>query len=220
MIPLLELTGVSKTLGSEHILKDINLTINEGTFTSIIGPSGSGKSSLLYIMGLLDRPSSGEVRLCKEKIDFNNSNRLAEIRNRNYGFIFQFHYLIPELTLEENIMLPMIKAGKTLHEASKISHKLIDKFGLTGKANRKPYQVSGGEQQRVAIARAMANNPIVIFADEPTGNLDSKNTEIVMESFLHLNQEGKTIVMVTHELDLAQRTSNILQMVDGMISGR
>lgn len=214
---LLELRDISKHLGSEQILQDINLTISEGTFTCIIGASGSGKSSLLYIMGLLDKPTSGLISLLGEPIDYQDSKRLAEVRNRYFGFIFQFHYLIAELTLEENIILPMLKSGKTIKESIDVAHNLIEKFGLKGKEKRKPYQVSGGEQQRVAIARAMANNPIIIFADEPTGNLDTKNTEIVMETFFSLNKEGKTIVMVTHELDLAKRTKDILQMVDGRI---
>lgn len=217
MRDLLQLQGVTKSVGSELILKGIDLTIRQGTFTSIIGPSGSGKSSLLYILGLLDSPSSGVVRVLSEEVNYKNTKDIAEIRNRSFGFIFQFHYLISELTLRENILLPMLKAGKPMKEAHKVATTLIERFGLKGKEDRKPYQASGGEQQRVAIARAMANDPLIIFADEPTGNLDSKNTELVMEAFLELNNEGKTIVMVTHELDLASRTKHLIQMKDGRI---
>lgn len=217
MNSIIELKGINKKIKDENILKNINISITKGEFISIIGPSGSGKSSLLYIIGLLDKPSSGEVIVEGEIVDFNDVEKLSHLRNFKFGFIFQFHYLIPEFNILENVMIPMLKAGKSKEEAKEKAFLLIEKLGLKGKEKRKPFQISGGEQQRVAIARALANDPIVLIADEPTGNLDSKNTAIVMEIFCRLHLEGKTIVMVTHEIELTERTERILKMLDGMI---
>jgi len=214
---IVELVKINKKIRDEEILKDINLTIQRGDFISVIGPSGSGKSSLLYIIGLLDRPNRGEVIIEGEKADYDYPEKIAHLRNMKFGFIFQFHYLISEFSLTENVMTPMLKAGKTKAEAKEKAYEILNKLGLKGKENRKPFQISGGEQQRVAIARALANDPLVIIADEPTGNLDSKNTEIVMEIFCHLNEEGKTIIMVTHDIDLTKRTKKIIKMLDGRI---
>ncbi len=215
--PLLSLRGIYKRIDGEEILKGIDLDVYRGDFLSVVGMSGSGKSSLLYIMGLLDRPSEGRVLFEGREIDFGNEDELSKIRNRKLGFIFQFHYLLPELSALENVMVPMFKLGVSKEEASHRAAELLESMGLKGKEKRKPYQLSGGEQQRVAVARALANNPAVILADEPTGNLDSKNTEVVMEIFLELNRQGRTIVMVTHEEHLAKRTSRILEMKDGRI---
>ena len=214
---VVELVNINKKIREEEILKDINLTIQKGDFISVIGPSGSGKSSLLYIIGLLDRPNSGEVIIEGEKVDYDYPEKIAHLRNKKFGFIFQFHYLISEFSLIENVMAPMLKAGKTREEAKERAYEILNKLGLKGKEKRKPFQISGGEQQRVAIARALANEPLVIIADEPTGNLDSKNTEIVMEIFCSLNEEGKTIIMVTHDIDLTKRTKKIIKMLDGRI---
>ena len=214
---VVELKNINKKIREEEILKDINLTIQKGDFISVIGPSGSGKSSLLYIIGLLDRPNSGEVIIEGEKVDYDYPEKIAHLRNKKFGFIFQFHYLISEFSLIENVMAPMLKAGKTREEAKERAYEILNKLGLKGKEKRKPFQISGGEQQRVAIARALANEPLVIIADEPTGNLDSKNTEIVMEIFCSLNEEGKTIIMVTHDIDLTKRTKKIIKMLDGRI---
>ncbi|MCX7738253.1 MAG: ABC transporter ATP-binding protein [Hydrogenothermaceae bacterium] len=208
---------VNKIIGQEHILKDVNLSVYKGEFLSIIGPSGSGKSSLLYIVGLLDRPSSGEILIEEKTIDFSDQKRLSEVRNKKFGFVFQFHYLINELTLTENVMVPLLKAGIPIRKARERALSLLEMVGLKGKESRKPYQISGGEQQRVSIARALSNNPDLIIADEPTGNLDSKNTQIVMDMFKELNKEGKTIVMVTHEMDLANQTNRIISMRDGRV---
>lgn len=217
MSKVLELIDIHKTIRGEQILRGVNLSVDEGEFLSIIGPSGSGKSSLLYIAGLLDRPDKGEIFIKGERIDFQNSEKLAYIRNTKFGFIFQFHYLINEFTVVENIIAPMIKMGKSKSEAIYKALILIEELGLKGKENRKPFQLSGGEQQRVAIARALINEPLLILADEPTGNLDSKNTEIVMDIFYSLNREGKTILMVTHDLELARRSRRIVRILDGRI---
>lgn len=214
---VLSLENVRKTVNEVEILKDIKVDVLSGEFLSIIGPSGSGKSSLLYIMGLLDAPSEGDVYVEGRRVDFKETKEIAELRNLKFGFVFQFHYLISELTLLENVMIPMLRAGKGKLESKEKAYSILERLGLKGKENRRPYQISGGEQQRVAIARALANDPLVILADEPTGNLDSKNTEIVMEIFCSLHNEGKTVVMVTHEIDLTQKTDRVLRMRDGMI---
>ena len=215
--PLLSLRGIYRRIEGEEILKGIDLDVYRGEFLSIVGASGSGKSSLLYIMGLLDRPSEGEVLFEGRKVEFDKEGELSQIRNRKLGFVFQFHYLLPELTALENVMVPMLKLGVPKVEASERARELLGSVGLKGKEGRKPHQLSGGEQQRVAIARALANDPLLILADEPTGNLDSKNTEIVMDIFLELNRRGRTIVMVTHEEHLARRTNRIIEMKDGRI---
>ena len=214
---LLEAIQVRKQIGSEEILKGISLKIQEGEFVSIIGPSGSGKSSLLYILGLLDKPTSGEVILEDKKVDFKDERRISILRNTKLGFVFQFHYLLPEFTLLENVMLPMLKAGVEKKLAQERAYELLRSLGLGGKEHRKIYQVSGGEMQRTAIARALSNNPKVLLADEPTGNLDSKNTMKVMEIFQNINSRGTTIVMVTHELDLAKMTKRTIEMRDGLV---
>ncbi len=214
---LLKAENINKVLGKEHILKNISLTINEGEFVAIIGPSGSGKSTLLYILGLLDTPTEGNIYIQSQKVDFKDKKRLSVLRNQKLGFIFQFHYLINELSVYENVMVPMLKSGKDVKLAKKIVFSNLEKFGLKGKEHRKPFELSGGEQQRVSIARAISNDPILLIADEPTGNLDSKNTQIVMDIFNKLNQEGKTIIMVTHDLELTTKASRIIKIKDGEI---
>ncbi len=214
---LISLRKVSKRIGSEEVLKDINLEVKRGEFLSITGASGSGKSSLLYIMGLLDKPSEGEVLFENSKINFSDEREISRIRNRKVGFVFQFHYLLPEFSALENVALPMLKGGVGKREAFERARELLEKVGLGGKEGRRPYQLSGGEQQRVSIARALANEPSVILADEPTGNLDSKNTEVVMEIFMKLNSEGRTVVMVTHEENLARRAHRRIELKDGRI---
>ncbi len=209
--------NIKKKIGDYEILKGVNIEVKKGEFLSIVGASGSGKSSLLYILGLLDKPTEGKVFLDGEEIDFNNEKRLSFLRNNKLGFIFQFHYLIPELSALENVMTPMLKKGIRFEEARERALEVLKRLGLGGKENRKPYQLSGGEQQRVAIARAIANEPAVILADEPTGNLDSLNTRRVMEIFKELNHEGKTIVMVTHEKELAEETDRIVEIKDGRV---
>ncbi|MDM7273773.1 ABC transporter ATP-binding protein [Sulfurihydrogenibium azorense] len=214
---ILSVKNIEKIIGQEKILKNVNLSVKKGEFLSIIGPSGSGKSTLLYILGLLDSPTSGEVVVEGSPVSFKDKSKLATLRNKKFGFVFQFHYLVNELTLEENVMVPLLKAKVDKKVAKEKANVLLEKLGLKGKENRKPYQISGGEQQRVSIARALSNDPDILIADEPTGNLDSKNTEKVMEIFKQINQEGKTIIMVTHETDLAERTDRIVKMRDGQI---
>jgi lipoprotein-releasing system ATP-binding protein len=217
MKPLIRLSGIKKTVGSEQILKGIDLEIYEGEFVSIIGASGSGKSSLLYIMGLLDKPTEGEVFFEDEKIDYSNDKRLSYLRNSKIGFVFQFHYLVQELSLLDNVILPAIKKGVPIKEARERAMVLLERLGLKGKENRKPYEISGGEMQRTAIARALINQPKVLLADEPTGNLDSTNTQKVMDIFKEINKSQTTIVMVTHEIDLARQTKRIVELRDGSV---
>jgi lipoprotein-releasing system ATP-binding protein len=217
MKPLIRLNGIKKTVGSEQILKGIDLEIYEGEFISIIGASGSGKSSLLYILGLLDKPTEGEVFFEDEKIDYSNDKRLSYLRNSKVGFVFQFHYLVQELSLLDNLILPAIKKGVPIKEARERAMVLLERLGLKGKENRKPYEISGGEMQRTAIARALINQPKVLLADEPTGNLDSTNTQKVMDIFKEINKSQTTIVMVTHEIDLARQTQRIVELRDGSV---
>jgi len=217
MKPLIRLSGIKKTVGSEQILKGIDLEVYEGEFVSIIGASGSGKSSLLYILGLLDKPTEGEVFFEGEKIDYSNDKRLSYLRNSKLGFVFQFHYLVQELSLLDNVILPAIKKGVPIKEARERAMVLLEKLGLKGKENRKPYEISGGEMQRTAIARALINQPKVLLADEPTGNLDSTNTQRVMDIFKEINKSQTTIVMVTHEIDLAKQTKRIVELRDGSV---
>jgi len=217
MKPLIRLSGIKKTVGSEQILKGIDLEIYEGEFVSIIGASGSGKSSLLYILGLLDKPTEGEVFFEDEKIDYSKDKRLSYLRNSKLGFVFQFHYLVQELSLLDNVILPAIKKGVPIKEARERAMALLERLGLKGKENRKPYEISGGEMQRTAIARALINQPKVLLADEPTGNLDSTNTQRVMDIFKEINKSQTTIVMVTHEIDLARQTKRIVELKDGSV---
>ncbi|MDW8236820.1 MAG: ABC transporter ATP-binding protein [Aquificaceae bacterium] len=214
---ILTLTGIKKKIGSEEILKGIDLTINRGEFVAILGASGSGKSSLLYIAGLLDAPSEGEVRLLEQKVDFSKKSKLSYLRNKHLGFVFQFHFLLPEFTLLENVMLPALKSNKDQKEIKERALQLIEFLGLKEKINRRVYQLSGGEMQRTAIARALINNPELLLADEPTGSLDSKNTQRVMEIFKKVNELGTTILMVTHELELTRHTTRIIEVKDGLI---
>ncbi len=216
---LIELKGIKKRIGQEEILKGIDLRVEAGEFVSIVGASGSGKSSLLYIMGLLDKPTDGEVFFEGERVDFSDEKRLSFIRNRRIGFVFQFHYLLPEFSLLENVMLPALKLRVEKELAQERAYELLKRLGLGGKERRKIYEVSGGEMQRTAIARALINKPAVILADEPTGNLDSKNSMKVMEIFQEINSEGTTVVMVTHELELAKLTKRIVEVRDGRLIG-
>jgi lipoprotein-releasing system ATP-binding protein len=214
---LIELVNVKKRVGNEEILKGVDLKVHKGEFLAVVGASGSGKSSLLYIMGLLDFPTEGRVFFKGQQVSSMDPQVVSKIRNESVGFVFQFHYLLPEFNLLENVMIPMLKKGIPKRQAEERARELLKSLGLDGKEKRKIYQVSGGEMQRTAIARALANNPEVILADEPTGNLDSKNTQMVMQILEDINRSGTTVVMVTHELNLAKRADRIVQMKDGLL---
>jgi lipoprotein-releasing system ATP-binding protein len=231
--PLLRAQNVQRFLGAGEarmqILKGVDLSIGRGEYVSIVGASGSGKSTLLYLLGGLDRPDrrdAGDQLITPESAIFIdganthelNDTQLALVRNEKIGFVFQFHYLLKEFTAAENIALPMFKLGRLSRDAAMIrAAKLLDQFGLAGKAKRRANRLSGGEQQRVAIARALANEPAVLLADEPTGNLDRKNSEVVADIFQQLAAAGQTIVMVTHDSQLAHRARRIVTMEDGNV---
>lgn len=231
--PIIEGRNIHRYLGeadtATHILKGVNVTIGRGEYVSIVGQSGSGKSTLLYLLGGLDRPTrvtpSGEVivppsRILIDTLDTTqmNDSDLAMTRNEKVGFVFQFHYLLKEFTAAENVALPMLKLGRLRKtEAMDRAVSLLRQFGLDSKATRRANRLSGGEQQRVAIARALANQPAVVLADEPTGNLDKKNADRVAEIFDELGHAGQTIVYVTHDRELAARARRRIRMEDGRI---
>jgi lipoprotein-releasing system ATP-binding protein len=218
---LLEAHGVSRVLGTNGqatpILEDIDLSVEPGQFVALTGPSGSGKSTLLYLLGVLDRPSAGEVILEGAATSRLSDDERAELRNRKLGFVFQFHFLLPEFTAEENVLIPLLRQGLSESKGRARAREVLAQLGLEDKARRRPSQLSGGEQQRVSIARALGNRPQVLLADEPTGNLDSKNAENVFQIFQQLSAAGLTIVMVTHDVGLAQRTGRRVQLKDGRI---
>lgn len=200
-----------------RVLHDITLEIKAGEFVSITGRSGSGKSTLLYIMSSLDEPTSGEVRIAGKKISSLTVREIHHFRNLNMGFVFQFHHLLPELTVLENILMPALKI-KEQDKRKDLALELLNEFGLKEKAHRFPTQISGGEQQRVAIARALIMEPKYVFADEPTGNLDSLNAELVMKLFQKINREKNTsIIYVTHDSDFADLAPRKIQLVDGRV---
>ena len=198
-------------------LKDINLNIGREEFVSIMGPSGSGKSTLMNILGCLDRPTSGSYILDGEEVGGLTDDELATIRNKKIGFVFQSFNLIPKLDAFKNVELPMIYAGVSQEERKKKSLEALEKVGLGHRIHHSPNELSGGQRQRVAIARALVNSPAILFADEPTGNLDSRSSQEIMGIFQDLNKEGVTIVMVTHELDIAQHTKRMIVCKDGQI---
>jgi putative ABC transport system ATP-binding protein len=200
-----------------HALKDINLQINAKEYVAIMGASGSGKSTLMNILGCLDRLTSGKYILDGEDVSSLNDNQLAVIRNQKIGFVFQAFNLLPRLSALDNVELPMMYAGVSASERRKRAKIALEKVGLGDRLHHKPNELSGGQKQRVAIARALVNNPAILLADEPTGNLDSKSSEEIMGIFESLNNEGVTIVMVTHEADIAQHTKRAVVFKDGQI---
>ena len=226
-LPLLKLVNVRKELFTQTdgqtitnvILPGISLEINRGEFTAITGPSGSGKTTLLYLMGILDKPTSGEIFLDGDEVTLRNEEELAGIRNSKLGFVYQFHFLLPEFSSLENVMMPMLARGRfTISKARARAEELLRLVDMSNRLNNKPNQLSGGQQQRVAIARALANEPILILADEPTGNLDTKNSELVYQMFQRLNTEkNQTIVVVTHDESFAAKTKRNIHLVDGQI---
>ena len=198
-------------------LNEVDVSIKEGEFVSIMGSSGSGKSTLMNIIGCLDVPTSGDYFFRNKNISNYNSNMLAELRNKDIGFIFQNFNLLPRLNALENVTLPLLYSGKNVQERTKLSMEALENVGLKDRTHHKPNQLSGGQQQRVSIARAIAGNPKLILADEPTGALDSKTSLEIMKILNDLNSNGITIILVTHEKDIAQYGSRIIEMKDGKI---
>ncbi len=215
----IKIVGLHKSFGEPpvHVLKGIDLTINDGDLVSIVGRSGSGKSTLLYVISTLDRATSGEVYYDNQDITKLNSDQIHQLRNSQIGFVFQFHYLLPELTVLENVLLPAYKM-KLQKEKRDYALSLIYEVGLSGKEDRMPGQISGGEQQRVAIARSLLMDPKYLFADEPTGNLDTANGDNIMALFHRINESKKTtIVYVTHDLDYANQAKRKIELIDGLL---
>ena len=205
--------------GSEIVeaIKGINLEVNAGEFLAITGPSGSGKTTLMNIIGCLDTPTSGEYFLNNKLVNELNDNELAGIRNKEIGFVFQSFHLLAKNSALDNVLLPMKYAGANMDEATIRAKHVLDQVGLTDRMNHGPTELSGGQQQRVAIARAMVNKPSILFADEPTGNLDSKTENEVMGLFKELNEDGQTIIVITHEEDIANQSKRIINIKDGLI---
>jgi len=199
-----------------RILRGVSIKIKEGEFVSIMGPSGSGKSTMLHIIGGLDRPTKGKVYIKGEDISKMDDNELATLRGRTVGFVFQTFNLIPRLTATENVLLPMIFNSEEDDKTEK-AKKLLEKVGLGHRLNNKPSQLSGGERQRVAMARALANDPEIIVADEPTGNLDSKTGKTIIKMLVDINKEGKTLIIVTHDNKIAKTARKRIKIFDGMI---
>lgn len=215
---MLKATEIKKTYGSLEVLKGVNLEIKKGEIVSIVGASGAGKSTLLHVLGTLDRPDSGEVELAGERLFGFGDRKLASVRNQQIGFVFQFHNLLPEFTALENVCMPGYIAKREERELHQAGEKLLDKLGISGRAGHYPSQLSGGEQQRVSVARALINNPAIVFADEPSGNLDSKNAEELHRLFFDLRDElNQTFVLVTHNEELAQMADRRLEIKDGRI---
>jgi lipoprotein-releasing system ATP-binding protein len=215
---MIEATGITKSYGSLQVLKGVDVSIRKGEVVSIVGASGAGKSTLLHILGTLDRPDSGQVKFEEQVISSMNSRQLAQFRNKHVGFIFQFHNLLPEFTAMENVCIPAFIAKSELKAAEQRAGELLDFLGLAERMHHKPGQLSGGEQQRVAVARALMNNPDVILADEPSGNLDSKNARELHQLFFTLREKyNQTFVIVTHNDELAALADRALVMRDGRL---
>ena len=224
MANVIELKKINKIYGTgqyqTHVLHDLDLAIVEGSFTSIIGQSGSGKSTLLNIIGTLDKPSDGEVWINGSRTDSMNKKDLAVLRNKTLGFIFQFHYLLPEFTAIENVLMPFrIKNGSAPQAAVERANEIMDMVGLEKVKNNPAPKMSGGQQQRTAIARALMNEPKIILADEPTGNLDSDTTETIYNLMREINKSlGTTFVIITHDRRIAEKADRIIEISDGRIT--
>lgn len=222
MADMIRLDRVNKIYGKQvqtQVLHDVSLSIEEHSFTSIIGASGSGKSTLLNIMGTLDRPTTGEVYINGQRTASMKKNKLATLRNQNIGFVFQFHYLLPEFSALENVLMPyLIQHGKISGEIKKRALEIMELIGIEQVKNNLAVNMSGGQQQRTAIARALINNPPIILADEPTGNLDSKSTDVVYDIMRTINEKFKTtFLVITHDRRIAQRADRIIEIKDGSI---
>ena len=219
---ILSMTGIVKeyNMGGEisRVLKGIDLSVREGEFLAVLGPSGSGKSTLMNIIGCLDVPTEGEYMLSGRTIGEQDEKTLAHIRSKEIGFIFQSFHLLQKQNALENVELPLIYAGMSKHDRVERAKEMLEKVGLSDKMYHLPNQMSGGQQQRVAIARAISTNPTIILADEPTGALDQKTGKQVMELFHKLNDEGRTIIMITHDVNIAKHAKRIVRILDGNIS--
>lgn len=215
---MIEIVNINKSYGALQVLRDVNVTINQGEIVSIVGPSGAGKTTLLQIIGTLDAPDSGEVRYDGVNVLKLRDRELARFRNHNIGFVFQFHQLLPEFTTAENVAMPALIDGMKPATARRRAEELLDFMGLSARIEHKPAQLSGGERQRVAVARALMNKPSVILADEPSGSLDSQNKQELHQLFFKLRDElQQTFVIVTHDEGLASDTDRIIHMKDGAI---
>jgi putative ABC transport system ATP-binding protein len=204
-------------LNPVHALRGISASIKPGEFVAVMGPSGSGKSTFMNLLGCLDTPTSGSYRLAGQEVSALSGDELAEVRNQKIGFIFQNFNLLPRMNALRNVELPMIYTGITKHERRRRALEALERVGMQDRINHRPAELSGGQNQRVAIARALVNNPAIILADEPTGNLDSRTSEEIMSIFCSLHQENTTIVLVTHEREIADYSSRILHFRDGLL---
>jgi lipoprotein-releasing system ATP-binding protein len=220
--PIIELKNLTKTYknGMEfRALDNANLKIKKGEFVAIVGPSGSGKSTLMHLIGLLDTPSSGTLLIDRNDVTKMSDKERSEIRNRTLGFVFQYHHLLPDFTALENVMMPLLIAGKNRKEAKEIAEKLLKEVGLEDRMDHRPGELSGGQNQRVAIARALSCSPAVLLGDEPTGNLDTKTSDMIYELLRHLNKEyNQTFIVVTHNENLASKADKIIRIVDGKVT--
>ena len=215
---MIQLEGITKSFGSLQVLKGIDLTINKGEVVSIVGPSGAGKTTLLQIMGTLDKADSGHIFLNGTDVTRLKEKELSAFRNKEIGFVFQFHQLLPEFTAMENVAIPALIQGRSSGEAHQEAMKMLEMMGLAERASHKPAELSGGEKQRVAVARALINHPSVVLADEPSGSLDTKNKEELHQLFFDLRDKlGQTFVIVTHDEGLAAQTDRTIHMLDGRI---